>query len=134
MDKEEQLHKLKRERTWKRNNITRFAKSINSFTGDTSLEDHEYFQGRMKETLERVLKLDDCIHDFLSDDEYYADVEICEDYIDVAKRAIFKSRIIQAHLDYLEDVTSITTAIDKALNIYFISFIVYVTSSVAQIV
>jgi hypothetical protein len=37
-----------------------------------------------------MLKLDDCIHDLLSDNEYYADVAICEDYIDTAKRAIQK--------------------------------------------
>jgi hypothetical protein len=58
--------------------------------GETSPDYHEYYKERIKEALERVLKLDDCIHDLLSDDEYYADMAICEDYIDTAKLAIHK--------------------------------------------
>jgi hypothetical protein len=55
MAKAEQLHTLKRKRTWKRNNITRFANSINSLTGETSLDDHEYYKGRIKEALEHIV-------------------------------------------------------------------------------
>jgi hypothetical protein len=102
----EQLHNLKRKRTRERNNITRFANSFNSFTGETALDDHEHYKGRIKEALERMLKLDDCIHNRLLDDEYYADVAICEDYIDTAKRAIQKpargiDKRLPAAKDYL---------------------------------
>jgi hypothetical protein len=38
-----------------------------------------------------MLKLDDTIHDFLTDEEYEADVATCEEYIEVAKRAIQKA-------------------------------------------
>jgi hypothetical protein len=90
MAEAEQLHNLKRKRTRERNNITRFVNSINSFTGETSPDDHEHYKERIREALEPMLKLDDCIHDLLSDDEYYTDVAICEDYIDTAKHAIQK--------------------------------------------
>jgi hypothetical protein len=87
----EQLHNLKSKRTRERNNITRFANSVKSFTGETSLDDCEHYKGRIEEALERMLKLDDSIHDLLTDDEYDTDVAICEDYIDTAKRAIQKA-------------------------------------------
>ena len=35
-----------------------------------------------------MLKLDDAIHDLLTDEEYDADVTTCEEYIDTVKRAI----------------------------------------------
>jgi len=35
--------------------------------------------------------LDDSIQDLLEDGEYTADVEVCEEYIDSAKRAILKA-------------------------------------------
>jgi len=37
------------------------------------------------------LKLDDTIHDLLTDEEYDADVTTCEEYIDTAKRTIQKA-------------------------------------------
>jgi hypothetical protein len=89
MAKAEKLHNLKRKCTREQNNITRFANSVNSFTGETFPDDHEHYKEQIKEALERMLKLDDCIHDLLPD-EYYADVAICEDYINTAKRAIQK--------------------------------------------
>jgi hypothetical protein len=87
----EQLHNLKRKSTRERNNITRFANSFNSFTGETSLDDYEHYKGSIEEALERMLRLDDSIHDLLADDEYDTDVAVCEDYIDAAKRAIQKA-------------------------------------------
>jgi len=38
-----------------------------------------------------MLKLDDTIHNLLTDKEYDADVTPCEEYIDAAKRAIQKA-------------------------------------------
>jgi hypothetical protein len=38
-----------------------------------------------------MLKLDDKIHDFLTDEEYDLDVANCEEYIETAKRAIQKA-------------------------------------------
>jgi transposase len=37
---------------------------------------------RLQKTLSRVVSLDDAIHDFLSDAEYYENVGTCEEYID----------------------------------------------------
>jgi len=65
----EQLHKLKRKRTRERGNITRFSDSIYSFTVETARDDYEHYKGRLEETLEQMLKLDDAIHDFLTDEE-----------------------------------------------------------------
>jgi hypothetical protein len=87
----EQLHNFKRKRTRERNNITRFASSINSFTGEISLDDYEHYKGRVEEALERMLRLDYSIHDLLDDDEYDTDVATCEDYTDTAKRTIQKA-------------------------------------------
>jgi hypothetical protein len=64
-----QLHNRKRKRTRERNNITRFANSVNSFTRETSLDDYEHYKGRIEEALERMLRLDDSIQDLLADDE-----------------------------------------------------------------
>jgi hypothetical protein len=87
----EQLHNFKVKHTRERNNITRFASSINSLTGETSLDDYEQYKGRIEEALERMLRLDDSIHDLRADDEYDTDVAICEDCIDTAKRWIQKA-------------------------------------------
>jgi hypothetical protein len=38
--------------------------------------------------LDKLVVLDDAIHDLLSDSEFQTDIEKCEDYIDSAKRAI----------------------------------------------
>jgi hypothetical protein len=38
-----------------------------------------------------MLKLDDTIHDLLTDEEYDVDVTTCEEYIDTAKHAIQKA-------------------------------------------
>ena len=84
----EHIHNLKRKRARERSNISRFASSIHSFTEGASRDDFEQYKGRLEEALEHMLKLDDTIHDLLTDEEYDADVTTCEEYIDTAKRAI----------------------------------------------
>jgi len=42
--------------------------------------------------LDQLVRLDDSIQDLLEDGEYTADVEVCEEYIDSAKRAILKAK------------------------------------------
>jgi hypothetical protein len=61
----EQLQNFKRKRGRERHNILRFANSINSFTGETSLDDYEHYKVRIEEVLGRMLRLDDCIHNLL---------------------------------------------------------------------
>ena len=83
--------KLNRKRTTERAKATRFITTINEFTGDTPLDDYEHYGGRLQETLDQLVRLDDSIQDLLEDGEYTADVEVCEEYIDSAKRAILKA-------------------------------------------
>jgi hypothetical protein len=64
---------------------------IDGFDDATSLDDLEHYRGRLRETLDKLLSLDDAIHDLLSDEEYAEDTKVCEDYIDKAKRAILKA-------------------------------------------
>jgi hypothetical protein len=85
------LHNLKQKRSRERANITRFSTMIDGFNDSTSLDDLEHCRGRLRETLNKVLSLDDAIHDILSDKEYAEDTKVCEDYIDKAKRAILKA-------------------------------------------
>jgi len=89
------LHNLKRKRSREREreraNATRFY-TINGFDDSTSLDELEHYRGRLQETLDKLLSLDDAIHDLLSDEEYAEDTKVCEDYIDKAKRAILKAR------------------------------------------
>jgi hypothetical protein len=87
----EHLHSLKRKRARERNNITSFSSSIHSFTEKTARDDYEHYKGRLEEALEHMWKLDDTIHDLLTDEEYDAEVTTCEEYIDTAKRAIQKA-------------------------------------------
>ena len=86
----EQLHNLKGKRTRQRTNITRFSNSSHSFT-ETTRDDYKHYKGRLEEALEHTLKLDDTIHDFLTDEEYGEDVATCEEYVETAKRAIQKA-------------------------------------------
>jgi hypothetical protein len=87
----EQLRSLKRKRARERSIITGFSSSINSFTGETARDDYEHYKDRLKEELEHMLRVDDTIHDLLTDEEYEADVATCEEYIEVGKRAIQKA-------------------------------------------
>jgi hypothetical protein len=70
-----ELNDLKGMRTRERNNITCFCSAINGFTQGTSAEDSEYYGYHLYNTLIRLELLDDAIHDFLFDVEYYEDVE-----------------------------------------------------------
>jgi len=83
--------KLKRKRTTERAKATRFITTINEFKGDTPLDDYEHYRGRLQETLDQLVRLDDSIEDLLEDSEYAGEVEVCEEYIDSAKRAILKA-------------------------------------------
>ncbi|PNF36861.1 hypothetical protein B7P43_G08875 [Cryptotermes secundus] len=54
-------------------------------TSSTPLEDYEYYRDRLQETLDQLLSLDSDIRDLLEDKEYTTDVEVAEEYIDLAK-------------------------------------------------
>jgi hypothetical protein len=84
------LHSLKRKRTKERANVTRFSTLIDRFNGDIALQ-FEHNRNRLQETLDRLNSLDDAIHGLLSDTEYGADIDACDEYIDKAKRAILKA-------------------------------------------
>ena len=85
------IHNLKRRRARERANATRFSTLIDGFEVPTSLDDFEHYRGRLHEALDRLISLDDAIHDLLSDDEYEDDIKACEEYINEAKRAIQKA-------------------------------------------
>jgi hypothetical protein len=82
-DAGKRLHNLKRRRVRERGNITRFVKEVGKFTDTTSLEDYEYYEDRLHETLGRLTSLDDEIHELLDDSEYDKDLQKCEEYIRV---------------------------------------------------
>jgi hypothetical protein len=84
------LHNLKRRRTRERANATRFSTLLDGFDDCTSLDDFEHYRGRLQETLDRLISLDDAIHDLLSD-EFDEDIKDCEEYIDRTKRTIQKA-------------------------------------------
>jgi len=64
---------------------------LDGFEDSISLGDFEHYRGRLKENLDRLISLDDAIHDLLSDNEYEEDIKACEEYIDNTKRAIEKA-------------------------------------------
>ena len=78
---EAEIKKLKRKRTTERAKATRFITTITtSRVTPTSTTMSTIEAGSRKR----------CIKDFLVDREYTSDVEVCEDYIDSANRAILK--------------------------------------------
>jgi hypothetical protein len=87
-----EVKKLKRKRTTERTDATRFITTINDFTGDNPLDDYKQYIGRLQQTLDQLVRLDDSIQDLLDDNEYTADVEVCGEYLDSAKRAILKAK------------------------------------------
>jgi hypothetical protein len=100
---------LKRKRATLHSNVTKFSAAINNSADATTLEDLEHYRGRLQETLDRLVSLDDSIHDLLNNKEYAADVDICETYIDTSKRAIYKAaRAIDSKLS--TSVSSINLA------------------------
>jgi len=72
-------------------NATRFSTLLDGFDDSASLDDFEHHPGRLQETLDRRISLDDAIHDLLSDNEYEEDIKDCEEYIDKTKRAAQKA-------------------------------------------
>jgi len=82
------LHNLRRRRARERANATRFSAMLEGFEDSTPLE---HYRGRLKETLDRLISLDDAICDLLPDKEYEEDIYTCEEYIDKMKRAIQKA-------------------------------------------
>jgi len=89
------LHNLKSRRAREGANATRFSKMLDGFDDSTSLNDSEHYRGRMQETLDRLISLDDAIHDLLSD-EYEEDIQAYEEYINKTKRVIQKA---SRHMD-----------------------------------
>jgi hypothetical protein len=49
---------------------------IAGFDDSTSLDDFEHYRGRLQETLDELLSLDDAIHDVVSDEEYAEDTKV----------------------------------------------------------
>ena len=84
-------HNLKRRRAGERANATRFYTTLEGFEDSPALDDLEHYRRRIKETLDRLISLDDAIHDFLPDKKYEEDINTCEEYIDKTKRAIQKA-------------------------------------------
>jgi hypothetical protein len=64
---------------------------LEGFDDSTSLDDFEHYCGRLQESLDGLISLDDAIHDLLSDDKYEKDIKVCEEYIDKTKRTIQKT-------------------------------------------
>jgi len=69
------MKKLKLKRTTERAKATRFITTINEFTGDKPLDDYEHYRGRLQETLDQLVRLNDSIQDLLEDSEYTAYVK-----------------------------------------------------------
>jgi hypothetical protein len=85
------MKKLKRKRTTERTKATRFITAINESSENTSFDDYEHYRGRLQETLDQLVRLDDAIQDLLDDREYTVDVKACEEYIDSAKRDLLRA-------------------------------------------
>jgi hypothetical protein len=61
------------------------------------LADVEHYLERLHDTLKNLTILDDTIQDVLEDEDYEADVESCERYIENSKRAIQKAKGLIKH-------------------------------------
>jgi hypothetical protein len=85
------LHNLKRKRARERRNATRLITAVNGFSEKTSLDDYQHDQGRLQDNLDKLLTLDDAIHDLLSDLEFDSVSVTCEEYGDSAKRALLRA-------------------------------------------
>jgi len=93
------IHNLRRSRARERANARRFSTMLEDSEGSIPLDDLVHNHGRLKETLDRLISLDDSIHYVLPNKEYEEDVHTCEEYIDKTKRAIQKaSRRIDSSL------------------------------------
>jgi len=82
------MRKLKRKRTAERTKATRFLTVINESTENTPHDDYVHYRGRLQDTLDHLIQLDDVVQDLLEDHEYTVDVETFEEYIDSAQHNI----------------------------------------------
>jgi hypothetical protein len=80
-----ELGRLKR-KLFARAKVTRFSTSIMESTASTPLEDYEFYRYRLQEILDQLLSIDNDIQDLLDENEYTTDVEVAEEYSEVAKR------------------------------------------------
>jgi hypothetical protein len=87
-----ELQRLKRKHSMARAEVTRFSTLTMEFTTITPLEDYEYYQDCLQETLDQLLSLDNDIQDLLDDSEYTTDVEVAEEYIDSTEPALLKAK------------------------------------------
>jgi len=85
------IHNLKRRRARERANATRFSTLLDGFDDSISLDDFQHYSWCLQDTLDRLISLDDAIHDLLSDNEYEEDIKACEEYIDKTNRAVHKA-------------------------------------------
>jgi len=110
-----ELHNLKRKRARERGNATRYITAINGFSETSSLDDHQHYQGRLQDTLDKLLTLDDAIHYVLSDLEFDSDSATCEDYIDSGKRALMlAARGIENRLALITSTLSVAQSVSAA--------------------
>jgi uncharacterized membrane protein YccC len=101
-----------------RGNITCFIQEVGKFTNTTTLEDYEHYQDRLREALGRLMSLHDEIHELIDDNEYDADVQKCEEYIESTKRAILRTlRQMKKHLATSTANVTITDAHEAALTL-----------------
>jgi hypothetical protein len=61
------LHNLKRRQAWERANATHLSTTLEDFEDSTSINEIQHYRGRLQETLDRLIALDDAIHDLLTD-------------------------------------------------------------------
>jgi len=64
-----EMKRLKRKRTTERTKATRFVTGINESTENTPLDDYEHYRGRLQETLDQLIRLDEAMQDLLDDGE-----------------------------------------------------------------
>jgi len=91
----EKFPKLKRKRAALRSNISKFATAINEANKITTPDDLEHYCNRLQETfLAHITKIDYSIHGSLNEVKYATYFESYEEYIDAAKRTIYKTSAI----------------------------------------
>jgi hypothetical protein len=114
-DVSKRLHNLKSRHARKWGKITGFITEVWKFSDTTALEDCEYYNDKLCETLGRLTSLDDEVHKLLDESEYDVDVKIFEEYIDSAKRTILRtSRQMEGHLEISTRDVTITDAHEEA--------------------
>jgi len=76
------IQNIKRRRDREKANAIRFSTLLDGYGDSTSLDDFEHYRGRLQETLDRLISLDDAFHELLFDNEYDEDIKACKEYID----------------------------------------------------